>query len=652
MRVYFETKDRFIKDVWSGKIEEKILGEFQRVFRHGTSPDEMRAWHNSCEFMRTILSESKTPDSCGIALEFNVPNSNFRTDFIISGVDSSGKHVAIIIELKQWEDVGLEDSDVLVSAGFRDKPWRKGQVHPSYQAWSYAEYMRDTLENVQEEDVKLYTCSYLHNCLESCSDVLTDSRFSSFTSGAHPSPPFVSTDRMALIEFIDSHIFDGDLGESLNLLDKSKVRPSRNLMNCVGEIMGGVPQFKLIDDQVIAFEMILRHFSKTRDDNRKYVQFVKGGPGTGKSVIAINLMAQVISKYGMMSCYSTTNSTPRHTYEAMMKDYGTKKPIRELFVGNSSFVKECKKDYDGCSNRYALVLTDEAHRLCPKDTLFHSKIGQIQATIHVAKYAVFFIDEGQHVQADDDGSIEEIRKWANYEGAEVLPDLKLTTQFRCGGSTGYLDWLSSVLQKEKTIPFNYDLSYRDYDIRVLDDPQDILDLIREKNVSKENQARMVAGYCWNWNSKSDPYGNTYDIILGKKGFHMKWNPPDVKFQWGYEPKYAEYMGVVHTCQGLEFEYVGVILGPDIIYRNGKIICIRDAHPKSDTKTFSGIDTKFPLKHDKTAEIDRLIKNAYSVLMSRGKRGCFIYCCDPLLQEYFRQEITKFHENSYLDRPIR
>jgi DUF2075 family protein len=262
----------------------------------------------------------------------------------------------------------------------------------------------------------------------------------------------------------------------------------------------------------------------------------------------------------------------------------------------------------------------------------HLGENQIKEIISASKLSIFFVDEDQKVTLKDIGDKEEIRFWATQQGANIT-EIELESQFRCNGSDGYLAWLDNSLQIRTTA--NKVFEDFGYDFQVIDDPKALHDLIKEKNKSK-NKARLLAGYCWQWVSKKDPQLN--DIVIGD--YEAQWNLNEDGQGWIIKPNSVNEVGCIHTSQGLEVDYVGVIIGPDLVVRDGKVITDVMQRAGSD-KSVQG--RKQMLKDnpgEANARFDAIIKNTYRTLMTRGQKGCYIYCTDPETAEYFREQLLQ------------
>ena len=298
-----------------------------------------------------------------------------------------------------------------------------------------------------------------------------------------------------------------------------------------------------------------------------------------------------------------------------------------LFTGSGSFTS-------APNNSVGTIIADEAHRLNEKSGMFQN-LGenQIKEIIHAAACSVFFIDESQRVTTKDIGSVAEIEKWAELEGSEVTK-MELTSQFRCNGSDGYLAWLDNVLEIRDTA--NFDLDDIDYDIRICDTPFELEHWVVDKNHLR-NRARILAGYCWNWPKTTRSDSSYHDIQIGNYG--ISWNL-DNGDAFAVNEESVHEAGCIHTSQGLEFDYVGVIIGDDMRYENGHIITdfTKRADTDSSLKGIKTLHSKHPAEAQKIS--DEIIKNTYRTLMTRGMKGCYVYCTNQALASYLKQQLKQ------------
>jgi DUF2075 family protein len=470
---------------------------------------------------------------------------------------------------------------------------------------------------VQDQNISLVPCAYLHNYEPD--NIITNNFYKQYIDRA---PIFLRPDALKLQEFIKRFVKHGDKGDILYAIENGKIRPSKALADSLAAMLQGKPEFILIDDQKLVYETALNLAKKSTDKN-KNVLIVKGGPGTGKSVVAINLLTE-LTKRKNVTQYVTKNSAPREVYQVKLTGKFTKTRISNLFSSSGSF-------YDLESNTFDSLIVDEAHRLNAKSGLYnHLGENQIKELINSAKLSVFFIDEDQRITLKDIGETSEIIRWAKQLNANVQI-LELASQFRCNGSDGYLAWIDNLLQIRPTA--NEILDSVDYDFRVVDSPAQIHQEIIEKNAIN-NKSRILAGYCWNWVSKNNP--RLKDIVIGD--YSATWNLSQHGQAWIVHPDSVKEVGCIHTCQGLELDYAGVIIGPDLVVRDGRIIT--DASKRAATdKSIFGYKKMFKEDHVTAKKMaDMIIKNTYRTLMTRGMKGCYIFCTDPETQEYFKKNL--------------
>lgn len=605
------------------QIEENILS---KLGRH-TPKAEFRSWENSLNYMYKVLNDDEIPTDSGIAIEFNIPQTSKRVDFIISGYDENSNPNMVIVELKQWEELkAIKGVDALVETYTGGA--NRVVVHPSYQAWSYAQLIADYNESVQDRRVKLHPCACLHNYVRHQNDPLDEEQYRDYLEDA---PAFTKGHASDLRKFIKKSIVAGDTKEILYLVDNGKIRPSKSLQNAIVSMLKGNKEFIMIDEQKVAYEEILRISLLCQKDYKKRTVVVQGGPGTGKSVIAVNLLAELTARDQMVQ-YVSKNSAPRQVYLKKLKGQMKKSSVDNMFKGSGTYTET------GLNVAHTL-LVDEAHRLNEKSGMFHNMgENQIKEIIHTAYCSVFFIDESQRVTMDDIGSIAEIEKWAKEEGSE-LHYLELESQFRCNGSDGFLAWLDDTLDIRHTA--NYNLEGIDYDIRVFDSPNELRTFVVDKN-KMANRARILAGYCWEWLKAEQNNSNYHDIKIND--FEMSWNLGSGE-PFAVSETSINEVGCIHTSQGLEFDYVGVILGDDIRYENGKVVTDFTRRAKTD-QSLKGIKKLYKVNPElANKKADEIIKNTYRTLLTRGMKGCYIYCTDKGMQEYLKRRISICNEGA-------
>ncbi len=618
MLVYAEDKKQFLHDCDYEDIEEVIQTKFKEATGKRVAQPELKSWQSSLGFVAKVLRDEEIPQDIGVAVELHIPQSSKRIDVTLSGYDEAGQKKVIVIELKQWEKATKSDKDGIVTTHLGNG--QREVVHPSYQAWSYAALLEGFNEAVYSGGIQVQPCAYLHNY--SRDGVIDHPHFSDYIDKA---PLFLKggSDRDRLREFIKKHVKHGDNRSILFELDGGRIRPSKALADSLKGLMESKPEFVLIDEQKEVFESTLAA-TKTASSDKPKVIIIEGGPGTGKTVLAINLLVRLTSA-GLTGKYVSKNAAPRKVYETKLVGTITRTKFSNMFSGSGSFFETQRDTFD-------FLIVDEAHRLNERSGLYGNMgENQIKELINASKCTVFFIDEDQRVTLSDIGSREVIESFAKDRGA-MVERFALASQFRCSGSDGYLAWLDQTLGIRETA--NRQLSLQEYDFCVFDSPEALHQAIIEKN--SENRARVVAGYCWPWASKKTPTAD--DIVIGD--YKRQWNLDKDGSLWIIAEQSVQQVGCIHTCQGLEVDYIGVIIGPDLIVRDGKVITNANARDRHD-KSIRGHKTLAISDPDSAKQIiDLIIKNTYRTLMTRGMKGCYIYSTDQETADYFRSLLYK------------
>lgn len=610
MIIYRNTVENFNKDVFSGLIANKLENLFLMLNIGKESQGEYRSWNNSLEVVSSVLKYSDVDPKIEVAVEYQIPLTSKRVDFLISGLDKDNQATILAIELKQWDKAEVTNLENCV------KTYVNGQngvhPHPSQQILSYCQLIQNLNETVQRDHVNLVPCAFLHNYPSNNKDVLEDTRYSYVVSKA---PLFYKDGREQLAEFIKSHVLKPSDKDLFEIIENGKLKPSKALQDAILDLLKGNDAFVMVDEQQVAYATITKLVKDNIDKNGKYTMIVRGGPGTGKSVIAIQTMATLLSA-GYAASYMTKNAAPREVFKIKLtQGHLDKKYIGNLLKSPISLENCYKNDI------YPCLLVDEAHRLTK-----HYGHNQIDDIIRCSKINVFFIDEDQKVTTKDIGTVDLIKEIAKKYNSRIIddPSLTLKSQFRCNGSDGYLQFLDNLLEIRET-PMT-SLDGIDYDIRVFDSPTKMKEELEKLN-KVNNKSRLLAGYCYEWVSEIEP--TAMDIIL-EDNFRMQWN---LRYgqPFAISDTSFDQVGCIHTCQGLEFDYVGVIIGEDLRFENGKLITDQTKIAESDKS--SGIRT---CKDKKLADI--LIKNTYKTLLSRGQKGCFVYCEDKDLSNYLRRKL--------------
>lgn len=622
MELYAGPIQDFVSDILQNQIATKLDTAFFEFYGHHPSDAEIRSWRSSLRAVKDVFEYADFHDH-GILLEYQLPLTSKRLDCMICGRDKNGQDNSVIIELKQWEAAQVSQvSDHVIT-------WIGGAnrevLHPSVQVGQYKLYLEDN-ETVffQKNPIILNACSYIHNYVPVKLDALFDAQYSSYTSSY---PVFCERDIESLSSFLKIKL---DCGNGLPVLQRirdSKYGPSRRLLDEVVKVVHENKRYILLDDQLLAFDRVMNLVKNGSLNKRKTVIIVNGGPGTGKSVVAINLLAE-LSKNGKNAQYATGSKA---FTESLRKALGPTAKSQVKYFNSYS-----KAD----PNSIDVLVADESHRIRINSNNrftkreFQSSTPQIEELINVAKVPVFFIDDRQNVRPGEIGSSSYIRENAERLDCDLY-EYNLDIQFRCRGSDTFVQWINNTFGIKKTAQAIWDTNNTDFDFQIVDSPNELYKKIKEKNDIEPNSARLVAGFCWKWSEPKDDGTLVKDVKIGD--FAMTWEgkegkrklSPDVPTAslWPFDPRAVDQIGSIYTIQGFEFDYVGVIIGKDILYNFETNEW--EGHPENSA------DTTVKRNHEKFLE---LIKNTYRVLLSRALKGCYVYFVDKETEKFVRSRM--------------
>ena len=548
MIVYNGTKSGFVEDVRNNCIADRILEQIRLHGLNAGQDNEYRSWQNSMQFMRNVVDDKDIDDDVQVAIEYNIPMTSKRVDFIISGSDEQGKDNVVIVELKQWESAEMVADDMHYSVRTFVGESNRIVCHPSYQAFAYSQFIRNYSEAVAEGSVSLAPCAFLHNYKPEYRAALSAPIYSDWYSEA---PFFIKTEQKEFSAFLKKYVTKkSSRGDVLYYIDSGRIKPTKALQDALASMVKGNKEFILLDEQAVCFDMCLKTMNQCLKDRKKRTIVIQGGPGTGKSVLAVNLLMEILSRSCNVS-YVTKNSAPRNAFLSLLSGSDVKRMVDIKHLFRSPFgLANCE------SNFYDCLIVDEAHRLVKKMYGDWNGENQVKECINASLLSIFLLDEDQAVTTKDIGSVGEIKTYCTEFGSRLImtEETKLVSQFRCNGSDAYIQFLNNLLQiGSESVPV--DLEELNYEFRVYDDPVAMRDDLRKKN-EVSNKARMVAGYCYDWNVKHGR--GPWDIEIGQD-FKAKWNLENDNI-WAINPSSFEEVGCIHTAQGLEFGSPGQKVG--------------------------------------------------------------------------------------------
>jgi len=743
----------------------------KRALEVGFNPgdSEMTSWAENYDALNILFKKSNLPNDVVVAFEYQVPIGGGRIDCMLFG-HSNDDHANIIhIELKQWSnnnvtpyyDYHTYKADVIVD-GY--KSGNEYTSHPCEQVSGYDNVLRNHVKALKENGLNLYGFAYCYNYKSEDKDCALLNSFYKDIMNEHP---LICKDQRDLFANKLNELLCKGKGEDIfSAFVNSEIGTTKRLCDVASQMLEGAEDvFNLVGDQINTYNNILGTVKNTKP-NEKTVIIVKGGPGTGKSVIAMQLLSELYKEeYNCKNVYyATRSSSLRNQWKEILKGvarrFGKNGEASSLIKSTFDFKPF---EYHNIENGGDVLIVDEAHRIANKSndqtdsfrpSEHRSYLPQILSMLYTSRVCVFFIDDKQSIVPTEIGLSSNIKKAAeNYkkyiEEANaiflgdkkcpkddpilkieyVLPKKKeelkkleaqllsmdanrdeaykcrkgiaacnrvislpiiepkiekvnvqvfeLKDQFRCNGSNNYLNWIDQILYDSKTL-HKVKLNRESYDFGIYDNPHDLYAKVRSldsyavvadrfkeqmgdlftyealyththsPNMKFEQSARLVAGWCWDWDAKTQLNRNTGDlnneVDLSEFGFDfsLPWETKvsfkknDFRFKyakdadsWCNQKEGVNQVGCIHSIQGWETDYVGVIIGPDLMWDDTRgCLC------------YNPDGRNHNLTHKACKENDQLILNTYRVLLTRGKKGCFIFACDPKVRDYFKSCINQ------------
>jgi uncharacterized protein len=626
MIIYQNTKSGFIDDVDNNDLQPKLENAFK--VKTGSIPADRSVWASEYAQFSGTLRKAQVADDIQVAIEYHVSSiGRNRIDVLLAGSDGRTDN-GLIIELKAWDKADVSDVENMVIAPLGGGILRQ---HPSLQARQYKGLIIRFNQDIVEKGVRLHPSAYLFNLRRRNPEPLEDNRYKELLAESNL---FLADDVTKLRQYFEELIPKKATNDVLFLLDQGRWRPADELISRVESMLEGNEEFILIDEQDEAFRIIRHQVLNETDRTHRHVFVVEGGPGTGKSVIAVRLLAETLTKKRMGFFVAPNKAFRDALINSLSKgDHRFREDGEALFRSSWSFHQsDYRKD-----ERNEILIVDEAHRLKDKAYQYAGK-SMVEDMVRSARISVFFIDESQKVSWLDTGSVATIKAAAKKFKAEFHNPLKLTAQFRCNGSTGYLNWLDDVLQIRPT--GNYE-NWGDgqYEFKVFDRAEDLYTALKEKN--DNNKARLIAGYSWEWPKKGRERGTNVKHVQAD-GLALPWNYDGES--WAASPDGIEQVGCIHTSQGLEFDFMGVLIGDDLFYKDFKVQGDPAKRARTDA-SLKGWKGEFRKSKDNSEKqkvildkVETIIKSTYRVLLSRGRKGCYVWCKDVALRDYFKERL--------------
>jgi hypothetical protein len=595
----------FISAASGPRLAADMSAAFTRIYRRRPAESEYVSWEQSLAAMAAVADEATT-DDIGVLVEYHLPLSERRIDVMFFGRRAEGAAGTLLVELKRWESVSLEDEWALnVLTGDAE------HVHPSQQALDYAGYLADTHSAYVAQEINVRPCAFCHEMSPAAGRPLRDPRFADLLAR---SPVFLAGEHEPLAELLNGEVGGGSGVSLMHKVRSGSFRPSKGIVQSLDAVLRHDDEWHLLDEQRLAFNAIWAEVQRLKDRRERSAVLVRGGPGTGKSVIAVQLLVEAL-RAGLTAVHSTGGKA----FTTVMR--GTFTGAQPLFIWNRTLRHARPMELD-------LLLTDEAHRIREtSDNRWTKKTernrrSQVDELLDAAKVSVFFLDEHQYMRPDEIGDTRLVKE-ATDRRSIALREYDLSAQFRCGGSREYVEFVDYLLGFRGEPPRNWK---GHYSFEVAADPDDLETVL---DLNPDGSARLVAGFCWKWSEPRDDGSLVDDVVIGD--WRRPWNRKEAKNKT-YKPENHPYtlwattaeglgqVGCIYSAQGFEFDRVGVIWGPDLVWRDGRWLGQRRIANKT-------VSYDPGLRGTTGDQLTQLVRHAYRVLLTRGVRGTRVLCLD-------------------------
>lgn len=616
--------DEFISMAPASKLTAHLTREFNR--RWGTATEsEIRSWRASLTALAAV-ADACDVDRSAVGVEVKLPLTDKRVDVSFVGRSRTSAPQVVLVELKQWDAAGPSLYPENVVVGGREL------LHPSAQVAAYAQYLRDSHSAFTEDGFHLSACAYLHNMSRAAAAPLTGPDYQAILAEA---PLFSGGDGVALSAYLEERLAGGGGTDLLERVVSGRYRPSRQLIASIAKALESSPQWTLLDEQRVAFNIVRGAVERAARSGEKRTIIVMGAPGTGKSVIAANLLVEM-ARGG----HAVAHATGSKAFTTSLRALGPRSSSAVFRYFNNFMHKQVQED------ALDLLIADEAHRIRETSNdrftkaALRSEVSQAEELVRAAKVSVFLLDERQNVRPGEIGSPQEIRRAATARGVPI-EEISLEGQFRCN-SGGYVEWVDALLSPRPVRPGPWFAS-GEYELELFDDPAAMEHEVFRRARAGDS-ARMVAGFCWPWSDPLPRGGLAPDVRIGS--WSRPWNekspeqqrpprpaPPPQRhpyYLWATQPDRVREIGCIYSAQGFEFDYCGVILGDDLVWRN-------DRWRSRKEESCDSAVTRRRLEGD---ELTALLQHTYRVLLTRGIKGTFVHSTDPETREFLRALVAR------------
>ncbi len=533
MPLYRASVARLRSQIESGSLVPVLGEQYKHRLGRAAPASEVRSWERSLDVLSADLMEAGLGDVEAL-VEYQLPLTSKRADVVLAGVHPTQRVASyVVVELKQWTRASVMDGtdDVCQLDGYGER------LHPVEQVRRYCTHITDFVSSVADHPDRVAGVAYLHNA----TDLDVDSLWHLPATGH--GRLFTGQRRGEFLSYLRSRLAAAPGATAADELLSSTIRPSKQLLTLAADEVQRREQFVLLDEQQTAYSLVLRALEQSWRANAKEVIIVSGGPGSGKSVIALSLLGE-LSRQGRTVLHATGSSAFTQTLRRVA---GAKAPrVKSMFKYFNQFV-------DAERNGLDVLLCDEAHRIRETSANRYTRAAlrtgqpQVEELINAARVPVFLLDQHQVVRPGEIGTVADIETAAARLGLATRK-IDLDAQFRCGGSRVYEVWVQRLLGLAPGGPVPWE-GDEHFSLATATQPSLMEDRLRAL-LEEGYGARISAGYCWRWSDPIKGGGLVADVNIN--GWHKPWNnkkdsshagAPGTPF-WASDPAGFEQVGCV------------------------------------------------------------------------------------------------------------
>lgn len=610
------------------ELHDELARQAFIQFDARTGVSELRSWERSLpEFLDDLRQAGL--GHVEVLLEHKLPYSPKRVDAILCGIHPKTRRPSyVLVELKQWTN-----AESIGGGLVRVPHYGQPVLHPAEQVRLYCHHLVDFTPMLADGHAGVWGLAYLHN------PGASGWRLSEYTIDEYGQ--LYTRDRRQ--EFLDrlTSLLDADpatapaAGRAADDLLTARQEPSKQLLQHAADEVKHREQFVLLDEQQVAYKIVEQAVDEADRNNTKTVVIVLGGPGSGKSVIALSLLGN-LGRQGRRVLHATGSSSFTQTLRKIVVGSRSRR-VEQMFLYFNSFIETPPNSLD-------VLICDEAHRIRETSVNRFTRAAarakakrQVQELIEVARTPVFLLDQHQVVRPGEMGTAEEIRAAAEALGCRVRV-VELAGQYRCGGSELYDDWVHRLLGLTDLPPVPWSELTHDSDetyvVAALPGPEALEGWLLAQQERGGGTARIAAGYCWPWSDPEIVDGEKVlkdDVVIGS--WRRPWNAKTEKTRvrgvppshfWASDPRGFGQVGCIYTAQGFEYDWSGVIVGDDFVRRGDRWVARRE-------KSFDG-----QVRRATDEEFPALIRNTYKVLLTRGMKATAMCSTDPETQAFLEE----------------